>query len=287
MNLGRTAARRIAGFSLIFVMAGASGLKAQDPAAEPEVRRGFYLSAGTALFSGLTFPSTFFTYKSIGGANVPDALYMGETVSLSSRPGLALALGYEWRFKGLRMGGEIEYALAGGADGSEALEDDVYYGATYTLVRTQRSFTQSGRKLSTIDLSLFMGLFPFRSFALGFNITAGVGYGRQSFTSPAVADAVGRKFDVNNLNGSTDFDFGTYDGNGSWHRGSAVYFIGAGFEVELSRRLSVRLDYKYVASSYTRENVLISSGAVNVYQESKGYEYTVGNKFSFGLNFRI
>jgi len=280
-------ARLIAGFSLIMVMTGASGLLAQDDPANPDVRKGFYLSAQTALLSGMTFPSGYTTYRSIGGANVPDALYSGETASVSSRPGFGLAAGYEWRFKALRMGAEIEGTFVSAADATERLFDSVYYGASYTLVNTERTFTQTGRKLSLVDLSFFMGLFPFRSFALGFNLTAGVGYGKQSFTSPSVVDAVSRNFDSNNLKGQTDFDFGEYGGGGTWSRGSVVYFVGLGAEFEISRRLSLRIDYKYVASSYTRKDVLISSGAANVYQSEKEFEYTVGNKFTAGLNFRI
>jgi hypothetical protein len=272
------------GLSILLVLAGASALFAQ---AEPEVRKGFFISAQTSIVSGIAFPTGYSTYRSIGGADVPDALGSGETGPVASRPGFALAVGYEWRIKALRMGAEVEGTFVSASDGTEHLRDVVYYGATYTQDDTERLFTQSGRKLSLVDLSFFMGLFPFRSFGLGFNVTAGGGYGRLSFTSPAVADAASRGFNPDLLNGQTDFDFGTYGGGGSWARGSFIYFVGLGAEYEISGRLSLRLDYKYVASSYTRENVLISSGAVNVYQDTKGYEYTVGNKFSLGLNFRI
>lgn len=287
MKRNRIRGKIIAGIAAIFILAGASGLLAQDAPAKPDVRSGFYLSVQTAFFSGMTFPSSYFTYQSIGGANVPSSMYLGTTASLSTRPGLGLALGYEFRIKGLRMGAEIEYAMAAASNGAELLTDDIYYGATYSLVRTERSFTQSGRKLSVFDLSLFMGIFPFRSFDLGFNVAVGGGYGRQSFTSPSVADAAGRNLDIYNLRSIAWFDFGDYDGGGTWSRGSFIYFVGLGAEFNFSRRLSLRFDYKYVASSYTRENVLISSGFVNVYQKTKDFEYTVGNKFTVGLNFRI
>lgn len=287
MKKKRATAKLIAGFSLILVMTGAPGLLAQDDPGNPDVRKGFYLSAQTVLTSGMEFPKWFYTYKSIGGANVPASLYAGDMGKVSSRPGFGLAVGYEWRIKGLRMGAELEGAFVSVADSSERLFDTVYYGATYTQVNTERTFAQTGRKLSLVDLSFFMGIFPFRSFGLGFNLTAGVGYGRQSFTSPAFADAVSRGFDANNVKSQTYFDFGEYSGGGGWNRGSVIYFVGLGAEFEISRRLSIRLDYKYVASSYTRKDVLISSGAVNVYQDSVEYEYTVANKFTAGLNFRI
>ena len=93
--------------------------------------------------------------------------------------------------------------------------------------------------------------------------------------------------DVNNLNSVEWYDFGNYDGGGTWSRGSFIYFVGLGAEYMISRRLGIRFDYKRVVSSYTRENVLISSGPVNVYQDSKSYEYALGNKFTVGLNYRI
>jgi hypothetical protein len=287
MKLQERIMRMIAGLTVLFVLAGASGLFAQDASSGREVRKGFTLSAQVVQVSGMILPKDYYTYRSIGGANVPDSLYVGNTGPVSSQPGFGLALGYEWRIKALRMGAEVEGTFVSVADSTENLRDTVYYGATYTQVDTERDFNQSGRKLSLIDLSLFMGLFPFRSFALGFNVTAGVGYGRQSFASPAIADAVSRGFDANNLKNQTYFDFGSYEGNGSFARDSVVYFIGLGAEFDISRRLSLRIDYKYFASSYTRENVLISSGVVNVYQDKVSYEYTVANKFSAGLNFRI
>ncbi len=272
---------------LTLVLAGASRLMAGEGSDDPESRKGFYLSAQGVLTSGTEFPLDFYTYKSIGGANVPDSLYTGDMGKFSSRPGFGLAVGYEWRLKFLRMGAELEGAFVSLADGAEILRDSVYYGATYTQVNTERSFTQSGRKLSLIDLSFFIGAFPFRSFPLGFNITAGVGYGRQAFTSPAFSDAVSRGFSPNNVKSQTYFDFGEYGGSGSWSRGSVIYFVGLGAEFDISPRLSLRVDYKYVASSYSREDVLISSGVVNVYMDRMDYEFTVANKFTAGLNFRI
>jgi hypothetical protein len=276
-----------AGIAAFSILLAACGIAASAAPADAQSRRGFFISAQTVLTSGLTFPATYFTYKSIGGANVPDSLYLGQTAASSSRPGFGLSLGYEWRFSFLKMTAEIEYSLVTAANGREILNDDVYYGATFTRVHTERPFSQNGRSLSLLDMAFSFGIFPFRSLNLGFSLSAGAGYGRQSFTSPAVADAVSRGFDYNNLRSTTTIDFGDYDGGGTWHRGSLIYFVGLGAEFELSSRLSLRFDYKYIASSYSRENVLISSGAVNVYLDKVDYEYTVGNKFSLGLSFRL
>jgi hypothetical protein len=262
-------------------------LFAQEDFEEEAGRSGFYFSAHLPLFSRVAFPATYNAYKSIGGANIPASLALGTTANVNPNAGLGVGVGYQFRFKWLMMSAEAEYAFASASDGEEKLNEDVFYGATFTTVHTQRSFTQTGRKVSVIDLGLNFGVFPFRSFDLGFYVSAGGGYGRQSFNSPAAADAASNGYDINNLRNIDWFDFGDYAGGGTWNRGSFIYFFGLGAEYSISRLISLRLDYKHIASSYSRENVLISSGTVNVYQSKKEYEYTFGNKFSIGLAFHI
>jgi len=271
--------------AVLLLLTGGASLFADNSDDGQRQRSGFYLSAQTAFMTSMTFPRAYRTYKSIGGAATPTAIYLDETGAFSSRPGFGLAGGYRVRTGWLTWGAEIEFQSVAVSDGPEVLTDDVWQD--FETTETVRTFTQSGRSLWLLDFSAIFGAFPFRSFDLGFNVTAGAGYGRQSFTSPSVADAVGRGYDSSPLNGTESFDFGDYDGNGAWHRSSIVYFVGLGAEYELSRALSLRIDYKRVVSSYSRDNVLISSGAVNVYSDHVDYEYAVGNKFTIGLNYRI
>ena len=166
--------RITAGMIAAFViLAGASGLFAQGGPAKPVERRGFYLSARAVSWSSLEFPSAYGTYKSIGGAAVPNQMYLETTGLFSSRPGFGLTAGYEFRYAWLTFGAEIEYARATVANGPERLMDLV--GRINATTQTVRTFTQSGRTASLYDISLFFGAFPFRSFDLGFNITAGAG----------------------------------------------------------------------------------------------------------------
>lgn len=276
MKHGRTSSKIIVGIAAFLILAGASRLLAQDE------RNGFYISAQTAFVSGLTFPASY-SEGAPAGAYTTGLISLLTTTTLSSRAGLGLALGYRSGGEWLWIGGEIEYAAATAPDGTEVLQVPVLDNWGYTIGSTERSFTQSGRKASYVDISFLVGTYPFRSFDLGFNIAIGVGYGRHVFTSAAIADAESRGLDVKDMIGTYEFDFGNYDGGGTWTKGSFVYVLGLGTEFNFSRRLSLRIDYRYVGGFLTRD---ISEG-VYFDGSSTVYQYTMGNKFTVGLNFHI
>jgi|GEM_PF-3015897 len=263
------------------------GFPAEEQAGKGHARKGFTFSLQAPFFSGLSFPSAFSAYKSIGGANVPAAVYLSTLGKNSAKPGLGFSLGFLFRERAIFGGLEFEFSSASAADGQEVLQEEIYYGATYSRESIETRHSQNGRKLTLFQLAVNFGVLPFRSFDLGFYISAGGGYGWQSFTSPATAYAASRAYDVNSLREAESYDVGDYGGDGAWNRGSFVYFVGLGSEWFFSRLLSLRLDYKYIASSYTRKNVLISSGPVNVYVDKKSYEYGVGHRFALILGFHL
>lgn len=266
--------------------ADAPALRAQTSGGAEDAQKGFYLVLQAPFFSGVMFPTQYAAYRADGPAAAND-MYLGEVTRLSAKPTVGLGLGYKIRYRFIMFGVEAEWARASFADGREVLAEDTFTAATFTQRHFETDFTQAERTLDLLDVAFIFGVFPFRGLDLGFSFSAGGGYGRQSYRSPAVADAESRGYDVNGVREVDWFDAGDYDGGGAWSRGSFAYFVGLGSELFISRRLSVKLDYKYVASSYTRENVLISSGAVNVYQNKKGYEYTLGHRLSAGLAFHL
>jgi len=284
----RPASRLVAVSLFVFLFGqGFSAAAAEEQAGKEKARTGFTVSLQAPLFSGLSFPSAYWAYKSVGGANVPVAVYLSTLGKTSAKPGLGFSLGFLFREKALFGGLEFEFSSASAADGQELLQEEIYYGATFSRENIETRYSQNGRKIVLFQLAFNFGVLPFRSFDLGVYLSAGGGYGRQSFTSPATSYAASRAYDVNTLREVEWYDVGAYDGNGAWTRGSFVYFVGAGGQWFFSRLLSLRLDYKYLASSYTRKNVLISSGPVNVYQEKKSYEYGIGNRFAVILGFHL
>ncbi|MGB9006185.1 MAG: hypothetical protein WCB96_10715 [Candidatus Aminicenantales bacterium] len=275
MKRKRIVGQVVAGIAF-FILSGSSRLLAQEEGT------GFYLSAQTAFFSGLTFPASYDEGAPVGG-DPTGYMSLRTTTSLSSRVGLGLALGYRSGAKWLWLGGEVEFAMATAPNGAEILWVPVRNDWGYVIGNAERSFTQSGRKISVFGISLVFGTFPFESFDLGFNAAIGVGYGRHIFQSEAAIDAESRGISIEYMNGGYEFDFGNYDGGGTWTKGSLLYVVGFGSEFKFSRCLSVRLDYRYAAGFLTRD-MPVGSYA---YVPSVHYSYTMGNKLMVGLNFRI
>lgn len=251
-----------------FILASPEGLSAQEKTS------GFHISAQTAFFTGLKFPRYFYD-----GDGVPSE----DGNSLSSNAGYGLALGYRSGGEVFWMGGEIGYSKANAPDGGEILHVRVLDAHGYFSRTEERPFTQKARIVSTADISLQFGAFPFRSLGLGFNVSFGVGYGRQSFTSGAVADIESRKFSIDDSDTNSRYD--TYEQGGNWTDSSIVYVVGLGAEFMLSGRFGVRVDYRHVGGFYGVEGA--SAGTGLYYSGTTHYPYAIANRFTIGLNFHI
>lgn len=263
----RFSPRVIFGIVVCFILASPEGLSAQEKTS------GFHISAQTAFFTGLKFPRYFFD-----GDGVP-----GGMSSLSSNPGFGLALGYRSGGEIFWMGGEIGYSKATASDGVEILHVDIFDAKGYWSRMEERPFTQKARMVSTADISLQFGAFPFRSLGLGFNVSFGVGYGRQSFASGAVADIESRKFSIDDSETRSQFD--TYERGGTWIDNTLAYVVGLGAEFMLSGRFGVRVDYRHVGGFYSVKDA--SAGTGVYYSGTTHYPYAIANRFTIGLNFHI
>ncbi|MFA7227733.1 MAG: hypothetical protein WC061_01760 [Melioribacteraceae bacterium] len=244
----------------------------------------FYFTLQGNRISGAEYPNLFNAYKATGPA-AHNSYYVGTLDAPSGSIGFGGALGYNAGPGIITFGYELEFSYIKHPDAKEMLEEDLFDGSNFNMEHYSTQFTQTGRQNTALLASGFFGMFPFSDFQLGFYISAGVGYGWQSFNSAATQYAGSKGYNTNTAGESDWFDLGNYEGNGDYSRGSVIYFVGLASEFYIMKNISLKLDYKYIASSYTKENVLISSGAVNVYQNSKSYEYTFASKLALGVSY--
>jgi len=235
--------------------------------------------------SGTEYPSRFDAYKSSIDQNVKSYTNNFFTVP-DGKFGFGTLVGYQWREQVIVWGVEAEYFQSSYADGEEQLEEVIWNGVFLPSNQYSYKYNQTERRNSALTGNAMIGFFPFEDFQLGFYASIGFGIGWQSLKSAATDFADKRGYDVKETLNDTDYDLGEYDGNGVYSRSSLVYLLGGGAEFFVSAGISLKLDYKYVASSYTRENVLISGGGggvPNVYQKEKMFEYTFAHKLSLGV----
>ncbi len=247
---------------------------------EPQNR--YYITVHSGMFTGTSYPNVFDGYKATGSAPA-NYYYPRNFANPGGSYGFGGNFGYLMDGELLKISGEIEFSMITHSDDKETLEEtnwSNYQTQSYTNV-----FTQSKRNNSIITANANLGIFPFTDFNLGFYVSIGFGVGWQSFHSEATAYAERKGYNVKMAAGYESHDLGDYSNGGDFSRSSFIYLIGLGSELFISRRISLKVDYKYIGSSYTRENVLISSGPVNVYQDKKSYEYTFANKISLGASY--
>jgi opacity protein-like surface antigen len=243
----------------------------------------YYISVGAAKFSGTEYPSRFDGYKA-----TPDN-YSSLTNNFFTAPdgkfGFNGVIGMYDREAIISWGIEVEFATSSYSDGPEQFEEVIWQGVFLPQITNSFSFTQVERSNSYLSGNTFIGVFPFSDFNLGFYASIGFGMGWQSLKSNAVLFTENRGYNPKELAGDTDYDLGEYDREGKFSRSSFIYMIGAGLEYFISKNISLKFDYKYIGSSYTRKNVLISGGGGghSVYQNEKTFEYTFANKLSLGF----
>ena len=267
-------------FSIIFFKT--KEIYGQESSSESDGR--FYITAHTSLFTGTTFPNVFDAYLATGPA-AANSYYTRTLNTPSGNFGFGGSVGYQAGGSSFSGSIELEFSMITHADEKETLEEENFNGTNFTRQHFTTVFSQTKRKNSTLLANANLGIFPFESIDLGFYISVGVGYGWQSFHSDATAYAQSRGYNTKTVGQSDWFDIGDYNGNGNFSRASFVYLVGFGSELFVTEKISLKFYYKYIASSYTKENVLISSGAVNVYQDKKSYEYTFANKIAFGISY--
>ncbi len=257
----------------------------QDSDGEKDSYSKYYISVNGVRFSGTEYPTRFDGYKTLDDNKsflsnnffgVPDSKF-----------GFGAVIGYVGRDAVIYWGLEVEYMQSAYSDGTELFEEVIWKGVMANPPHEFKSysFTQTERKNSAVSGNLFVGIFPFTDVNLGFNFTVGFGIGWQTLKSNAVIFAEQNGYNAKDLANDTDYDLGEYDQGGVFNRSSFIAMIGGGTELFLSQIISLKFDYKYIVSTYSRENVLISGGGggPNVYQNKKEYEYTFAHKVGLGV----
>ena len=247
-----------------------------------EEQNRYYITLHTGMFSGTSYPNVFEGYKATGSAPA-NYYYPRSFVNPTGNFGFGGSFGYQVNGDILRVSGEIELSMITHSEDKETLNEITW--SNYQTQTNTSSFTQSKRKNIAALANVIFGLYPFEKVNLGFYISAGIGVGWQSFHSEATANAERKGFNIKTAAGYESKDLGEYASNGDFNRSSFLYLVGLGSELFVSKVISIKFDYKYIGSSYTRENVLVSSGAVNVYRDKVSYEYTFASKISIGVSY--
>ncbi|MCI0707238.1 MAG: hypothetical protein L0Y80_07135 [Ignavibacteriae bacterium] len=244
----------------------------------------FYVRLSGAMYSGVLYPTSFNAYQADGPA-AANSYYTYEFGNPGGSIGFGFGAGYHASIGPIFLSGDLDFTTISHPESRETLIEDRYDSQTFTTTTIITTYQQSNRSNTAIIGTFNFGVYLTSGNELSLYLSAGLGYGWQSFTSAATKYAQTQGYDINTVQGSTIYDTGEYDGNGEFDRGSTLYVLGLGTEVFLAGNISIRVDYKYAGSSYSRENVLISSGAVNLYQDEKSYEYTFGNIFTGGISY--
>ncbi len=265
---------------LIFILVLNVQVFSQDEFDEKSYSR-FYITGQSSIFSGTAFPVSFYSYKATGAA-AANYFYAGE-FGTSSGIGFGGGLGYQIREEIFMASVEVNYSFNSHRESKEVLDETLFNGTNLTWQNFTTTFTQTEQKNSNILLFGNVGVFPFEELNLSFYGTVGLGIGWQSFNSAATAYAAGREYDIKTIGKADWYDIGDYSSGGKFSRSSFVMMLGLGSEYFITNKISLKVEWQYLFSSYSRENVLISSGPVNVYQDKKTYEYKVGNKLSLGV----
>ena len=243
-----------------------------------------YIRINAASFLGAAFPSSFNAYTADGPAAY-NSYYTYEFANPSASLGFGIGIGSQVRIGSILLSGDLEYTRSTHPDNQETLIEDMYDSQTFSQQTIITQFQQSGRANSAIIGTFSFGLFLNAENNFSLYFSAGLGYGWQSYASEATKYAQTRGYNIKTIEGSTTYDSGEYNGNGKFTRGSMLYVIGVGSEVVVAPSIGLRLEYRYAGSSYTRENVLISSGAVNIYQSEAVYDYTFANILTGGISY--
>lgn len=241
----------------------------------------FYVTGQSSIFSGTAFPVSFYAYKATG-PSAANYFYAGE-FGTSSGLGFGGGFGYQIREEIFMASVEVNYSFNSHPESKEVLDEQLFNGTNFTWQNFSTTFTQTEQKNSNLLLFGNVGLFPFEELNLSFYGTVGLGIGWQSFNSAATAYAAGRGYDIKTIGKADWYDIGDYSSGGKFSRSSFIMMLGLGSEYFITYNISLKAEWQYIFSSYSRENVLISSGVVNVYQDKKNYEYKVGNKLSIGV----
>ncbi|MCX6173750.1 MAG: outer membrane beta-barrel protein [Ignavibacteriales bacterium] len=242
----------------------------------------FYLIVQSSIFAGTNYPTFFDAYKATGPA-AANYFYAREFGTSSSKVGFGGGFGYQLRNDIFMISMEVNYSINSHPDSKEVLSEELFNGTDFSRQNFTTTFSQTELKNSNLLLFGSAGVFPFAQLDLSFYITGGLGFEWQSFKSDAAAYAETRGYDISTIGKADWYDLGDYERGGKFSRSSFAMMLGLGSEFFITNNISLKADWQYIFSSYTRENVLISSGAVNVYQNSKDYEYKVGNKLALGV----
>ncbi len=274
----------------------APALRAQIPPTQPEpaprlesyrdrIPHGFYLSAQANYYWHTSYPGGYYLLT-----NWPTDMVNAQVVldSIQYAPGkivpgfaLGYATGEDIYFGSL----EISYSQATFADGPETFTG-IFYLADSTETVTQ-SYTQTARKISILDATARLGIFPFRKLGLAIYITGGVADLTFSYQSPASAYVEAQGYNLEYLkqgylkDGSIA-DPGTYKGNGAWSRSQIGFELGAGLEWFFGKRLSVRIDYKFATGSVIQKEYI--NGAIPVEADVR-INYTFADRLMAALTY--
>jgi len=276
--------------SLVTVLGMAS---LQGQTREDGIGSGFYVTIQPSVFSGTSYPNQYEASLATGNAVKFNSYFAPQTFQsarLTFGPGFAV--GWQTHSEWFVASLEVAYAWISHPDGSEQLLGSHFISDTsngnsnmsHQLFLT--SFSQTSRKNSEWDIRVILGILPFSDLDLCFYASYGLGHGWQSFHSSATEYAESRGYIVSNAGGVTWYDMGDYVGGGDWSRSTATHSFGFGAEMFLSTHLSVRLDYKLISASYTRDHVAVfGTPYVTYYRDGVEYSYTFANVISFGLTY--
>jgi opacity protein-like surface antigen len=274
----------------------APALRAQIPPSKPEpapklepyrdrIPHGFYLSAQANTFWHASYPGGYYL-ETDWPTDLQYAVVLLDSVQYvpaKTVPGIAFgfATGEDAYFGTI----EISYSQATFADGPETFTG--IFHLTDSVETTSLSFTQSARKISVLDATVRLGAFPFRNLGLAVYATGGAGYLTFSYQSPASAYAAAQGYNLDYLKQGylkdlSIADPGNDQGNGAWSRSQIGFELGGGLEWFFGKRLSVRVDYRFITGSVKKKEYI--NGAIPVEADVQ-INYTFANRLMAALTY--
>jgi opacity protein-like surface antigen len=272
-------------------------LRAQIPPSKPEpapprlepyrdrIPHGFYLSAQATSYWHASYPGGYYL-ETDWPTDLQYAVVLLDSIQFApgkTVPGIAFgyATGEDIYFGTV----EISYSQA-----SFANQPETFTGIFHLADRvdtTTLNFTQSARKISILDASARLGVFPFRKLGLAIYVTGGVGYLTFSYQSPASAYVAAQGYNLDYLKQGylkdlSIADPGSDQGNGAWSRSQIGFELGGGLEWFFGKRLSARIDYRFVTGSVKKKEFI--NGAIPVEADVR-INYTFVNRFVAALTY--
>ena len=275
----------------------APALRAQIPPSKPEqaprlepyrdrIPHGFYLSAQANYFWHAAYPGGYYL-ETDWPTDLQYAVVLLDSIQYApakTTPGIAFgyATGEDKYFGTI----EISYSQASFANQPETFTGIFHLADSLIETRTL-NFTQSARKISILNASARLGIFPFRKLGLAIYATGGVGYLTFSYQSPASAYAAAQGYNLEFLKQGylkdiSIADPGSDQGNGAWSRSQFGFELGGGLEWFFGKRLSARIDYRFATGSVKKKEVIY--GAIPVEADIR-INYTFVNRLMAALTY--